>query len=73
MAWLLTGWYWHCICNIGKGSELVNFQEIDICIGPRSTDWMFDLARIDLAVFLGKRHLCPDVFSRIGMSCVNGC
>ena len=34
---------------------------------------MFDLALIDLAVFPGKRHLCPDVFCRMGMSCVHGC
>ena len=42
---------WHFICNIGILSELVNFREIGIGIGPRSTDLMFDLCWIDLAVF----------------------
>ena len=43
---------WHFICNIGILSELVNFREIGICIGPRSTDLMFDMCWIDLEVVL---------------------
>ena len=33
---------------------------------------MFDLCWIDLAVFPGKRHICPVVLCRIDMSCVDG-
>ena len=64
--------YWHFICNIGISSELVNFREIGICIGPRSTDLMFDMCWIDLEVFPGKRHIFPVELCRIDMRCVDG-
>ena len=63
---------WHFICNIGILSELVNFREIGICIGPRSTDLMFDMCWIDLEVFPGKRHIFPVELCRIDMRCVDG-